>query len=46
MEITVTKNGPYRIKSTGDRIVIKDPEGGEYDLRGRDVVSLCRCGHS
>jgi CDGSH-type Zn-finger protein len=23
-----------------------DPEGNEYDLGGRTVVSLCRCGHS
>ena len=46
MEIIPTKNGPLRIKSTGDRIVIKDPEGAEYDLKGREVISLCRCGHS
>jgi CDGSH-type Zn-finger protein len=46
MEIIVSKNGPYRIKSTGDPIVIKDPEGAAYDLKGREAVSLCRCGHS
>jgi CDGSH-type Zn-finger protein len=46
MEILVSKNGPLRIKSTGERIVIKDAEGAEYDLRGREMISLCRCGQS
>lgn len=42
-EITVSNNGPLRVK--GD-VTIKDSEGGVYDLKGRDAVSLCRCGHS
>jgi CDGSH-type Zn-finger protein len=46
MEITVSKNGPLRLKSTGDEMVIKDAEGSTYDLRGREAISLCRCGHS
>jgi len=46
MEIIVSKNGPLRVKSTGDAIVIKDAEGAQYDVRGRELVSLCRCGHS
>jgi CDGSH-type Zn-finger protein len=44
VEITVNKNGPLRV--TGEGIVIKDADGNAYDLRGRTVVSLCRCGHS
>ena len=43
-EITVLKNGPLRVK--GDDITVKDAEGGTYDLRGRNAISLCRCGHS
>jgi CDGSH-type Zn-finger protein len=46
MEIIVSKNGPLRVKSTGDKITIKDADGGEYDVRGRELVSLCRCGQS
>jgi CDGSH-type Zn-finger protein len=46
MEIIVSKNGPLRVKSTGDKITIKDGDGGEYDVRGRELVSLCRCGQS
>ena len=26
--------------------MLKDPEGAEYDLKGREAISLCRCGHS
>ncbi len=42
-DITILKNGPVRIQ--GD-IVVKDADGGEFDLAGRAAVSLCRCGHS
>ena len=42
-EITVSNNGSLRIKGS---FTIKDAEGNEYDLAGRDAVSLCRCGHS
>ncbi len=41
--ITVASNGPIRI--SGD-IVLKDAEGNEFDLSGRETVSLCRCGSS
>lgn len=42
-EITVLNNGPLRVK--GD-ITVKDANGDEYDLGGREAISLCRCGHS
>jgi len=42
-DVTVFNNGPLRIE--GD-IQIKDAGGNAYDLAGRDVVSLCRCGHA
>jgi CDGSH-type Zn-finger protein len=41
--ITVKSNSALRIE--GD-IEIVDPEGKPYDLGGRTVISLCRCGHS
>ena len=42
-EITVSNNGPLRIKGS---FTIQDSEGNTYDLAGRDVLSLCRCGNS
>ena len=42
-EIWVLKNGPLRVK--GD-VVLKDADGETYDLKGREAVSLCRCGQS
>jgi CDGSH-type Zn-finger protein len=43
-KIQVRKNGPLRIEGTDIEIV--DAEGRRFDLAGRSVVSLCRCGHS
>ncbi len=43
-EITVSDNGPLRV--AGENIVIKDSKGNAYDLSGRTMVSLCRCGNS
>jgi CDGSH-type Zn-finger protein len=42
-KITVNKNGSLRIE--GDFVIV-DPEGRNYGLSGRAVVSLCRCGQS
>jgi CDGSH-type Zn-finger protein len=42
--IVCNNNGPLRV--SGSNIVIKDPQGGVFDLSGRTVVSLCRCGQS
>ena len=42
-EISVLNNGPLRVK--GD-VTVKDSQGDTYDLRGREAISLCRCGHS
>jgi CDGSH-type Zn-finger protein len=42
-KITVTNNGPIRIE--GD-FSICDPEGREFGLAGRTLISLCRCGQS
>jgi CDGSH-type Zn-finger protein len=42
-KITVGKNGPLRIEG---EFTILDPEGKEYGLGGRTLLSLCRCGQS
>ncbi|MGH9441255.1 MAG: CDGSH iron-sulfur domain-containing protein [Thermoanaerobaculia bacterium] len=42
--IQVRKNGPLRVE--GEDIEIVDAEGRRFDLAGRVIVSLCRCGHS
>ena len=41
--IKVLSNGSIRIE--GDFEIV-DPEGKQFGLGGRTVVSLCRCGHS
>jgi CDGSH-type Zn-finger protein len=42
-KITVVSNGPVRIE--GDFSIV-DPEGREFGLAGRTLISLCRCGQS
>ena len=42
-EILCRNNGPLRISGN---FVIQDAEGGVFDLAGRTVISLCRCGLS
>ena len=42
-KITVLSNGSLRID--GDFEIV-DKENNQYDLGGRTVVSLCRCGKS
>lgn len=41
--LKVNSNGSLRIQ--GDFEIV-DKDGNSYDLRGRDVISLCRCGLS
>jgi len=43
-EIIINDNGPFRV--VGADIKLKDVEGKEFDLGGRDSISLCRCGYS
>lgn len=42
-KITVKSNGSLKIE--GD-FEITDMEGNVYNLGGREIVSLCRCGRS
>ena len=41
-KVTIVNNGPIRIE--GDDFTIYDFEGNAFDLAGRTVISLCRCG--
>jgi CDGSH-type Zn-finger protein len=41
----LTINNDGSIKVEGDFEIV-DKNGGVYDLAGRDVISLCRCGMS
>ena len=43
--VEVILNNDGSIKISGD-FVIKDSSGKEFGLGGRNVISLCRCGHS
>ena len=42
-KIVARNDGPYRIE--GD-FVICDPDGNQFGLGGRAIISLCRCGQS
>lgn len=43
VEITVNRNGPYRI--TGP-LKLMDHQGNELEVDGDGEIFLCRCGHS
>lgn len=42
-KITVNNNGSLRIEGEFD---IYDSSGNKFDLSGRTVIGLCRCGQS
>lgn len=42
-KITVCNNGSLRMEGS---FTIEDGEGNTFDLAGRTVVGLCRCGQS
>ncbi|MGH7450967.1 MAG: CDGSH iron-sulfur domain-containing protein [bacterium] len=42
-KITINNNGSIRVE--GD-FEIYDANGNKFDLAGRTMISLCRCGHS
>ncbi len=41
--VKAVRNGPLQLKGT---FRLMDPNGEEYDLEGRRIVLLCRCGKS
>jgi CDGSH-type Zn-finger protein len=46
IKITVRKNGPYRVEAPEGSVELVDADGNKYDLTGKTVFSLCRCGGS
>ena len=42
-KITINNNGSIRVEG---EFTICDSTGSTFDLSGRTVISLCRCGHS
>ena len=42
-KLTINSNGSVKIE--GDFEIV-DKNGGQYELAGRDIVSICRCGLS
>ena len=46
VKITVRPNGPYRVEDPGGVIELVDANGNKYDLAGKPMFSLCRCGGS
>ena len=46
VNITVRKNGPYRVEAPEGSVELVDADGNKYDLTGKPAFSLCRCGAS
>ncbi len=46
VKITVRRNGPLRVEAPEGSVEIVDAEGNKYDLSGKTMFSLCRCGGS
>jgi CDGSH-type Zn-finger protein len=42
-KITIRNNGPVRIEG---EFTVVDQDGKPFDLGGRTMISLCRCGQS
>jgi len=42
-KVTIFNNGSIRVE--GD-FTVHDADGKEFGLSGRNMISLCRCGHS
>lgn len=46
IKITVRKDGPFRVEAPEGSVELVDAEGHPYNLAGKPVFSLCRCGAS
>ena len=46
VKITVRRNGPYRVEAPAGVVELVDADGNIYDLTGKAMFSLCRCGQS
>jgi CDGSH-type Zn-finger protein len=43
VQISIRPNGPYLVKGP---VTLRDADGNEFSLEGKDVFALCRCGGS
>ena len=46
INILVKPNGPCVVSGDLSQLEIKDINGNKFDITGRPVVTLCRCGGS
>ena len=46
VKITVRPNGPFRVEAPEGTVELVDINGSQFDLSGKTVFSLCRCGGS
>lgn len=44
--ISVRKNGPYLVGGDLSELQLSDADGNPYDLTGKPMIALCRCGAS
>ena len=46
IEITATRDGPYRVSGDLGELTLRDVDGNAYTLAGQKRLFLCRCGAS
>jgi CDGSH-type Zn-finger protein len=46
VKVTIRKNGPYRVETPEGGLKLVDADGNEYNLQGKTIFALCRCGGS
>jgi 3-phenylpropionate/trans-cinnamate dioxygenase ferredoxin subunit len=46
IQITVRKNGPYLLAGDLGELQLNDADGNAYDIAGKPMIALCRCGAS
>lgn len=46
IQVSVRKNGPYLVQGDLSELSLTDADGNPYDLSGKPMIALCRCGAS
>jgi CDGSH-type Zn-finger protein len=46
VKITVRKDGPFKVEAPEGSVELVDADGNKYNLTGKTIFSLCRCGGS
>lgn len=46
IQISARKDGPYLIQGDLSELELTDAEGNRFDLAGKNMTALCRCGAS